>query len=46
MSNNIMVFVFTKKLFVILICIADIAIWMSNIDYFDIDQISSNFAER
>ena len=46
MSINIMVIIFTKKYFSFLINIADIAIWMSDFDNFDIDQMSSKFAQR
>ena len=46
MCINIMVFLFTKNIFHILIYIADMAIQMSNIDNFDSDQMSSKFAQR
>ena len=37
---------YKKNIFHILIYIADMAILMSNIDNFDSDQMSSNFAQR
>ena len=37
---------YKKILFIDLIYIADIAIWMSSFDNFDIDQISSKLAHR
>ena len=46
MRNNIMVFLFIKNIFLTFIYIADMAIQMSNIDNFDIDQMSSKFAQR
>ena len=45
MINSIMVFIFTKKYFSFFIDIADMAIQMSNFDNFDIDQMSSKFAQ-
>ena len=45
MINSIMVFIFTKKHISFLINIADMAIQMSNFDNFDIDQMSSKFAQ-
>ena len=35
-----------KNIFLFLINIADMAIWMSDFDKFDIDQMSSKFAQR
>ena len=35
-----------KTVFPILFYTADMAIWMSNIDNFDIDQMSSKFGQR
>jgi len=46
MYNNIIVFLFTKNIFFILTYIADMAILTSDFDNFDIDQMSSNFAQR
>ena len=40
------VYFYQKNIFHILIYIADMAIQMSNFDNFDIDQISSKFAQR
>ena len=37
---------YEKNIFLTSICIADIAIQMSNIDNFDIDQMFSKFAQR
>ena len=37
---------YKKNIFLILIYIADMAILMSDFDNFDIDQMSSNFAQR
>ena len=37
MNNTNMVFVFAKKIFPIMIYVADMAILMSNFDNFDID---------
>ena len=46
MCNNIMVDIFTKNVFLMLLYTADMAIWMLNFDNFDIDQISSKLAQR
>ena len=35
-----------KNIYLFLIYLADMAIWISNIDNFDIDQMSSKFAQR
>ena len=39
-------FFLQKNIFLILIYIADMAILMSDFDNFNIDQMSSNFAQR
>ena len=46
MCNMIMVFLFTKNVFHILIYLADMASYMSNFDNFDIHQISSKLPAR
>ena len=47
MYNNIIVFFFLQKnISLIWTYIADMAILMSDFDNFDIDQMSSNFAQR
>ena len=37
---------YEKNIFLTLIYMADMAIWMANIDNFEVDQMSSKFAQR
>ena len=46
MFSNIMVFLFTKNIFLILMYIAVRATQMCNFENQDIDQMSSKFAQR